>query len=75
MYINVWHTIVCVYLCVGLDNEQRIQVQRQKHTPEYGRGILAQTGHQMSEQCRNLLSGPVTLFFLNLKLKTGSGRP
>lgn len=64
VYKNVWHAIVCVYLCVGVCNEQRIQVQRQKHTPECSGGILAQTGHQMSEQCRNLLSGPVTLFFL-----------
>lgn len=49
--LNVW---VC--------NEQRIQVQRQKASPECSRGILAQTGHQMSEQCENLLSRPVTLF-------------
>lgn len=56
-------------------NEQKIQVQRQKHTPECSRGVLAHTGYQMSEQCRNLLSGPVTLFFLFLELKTGSGRP
>lgn len=47
-----------VWVC----NEQKIQVQRQKRTPECSGGILAQTGHQMSKQCRNLLSGPVTLF-------------
>lgn len=61
--ISVWQAIDCVHFCVGVCNEQRIQVQRQKHPPWCGGGILAQTGHQMSEQCRNLLSGPVTLFF------------
>lgn len=74
--ISPWHAIVCVYIYEWVCNEQKIQVQRQKHTPECSRGILAHTGYQMSEERRNLLSGPVThFFFLFLELKTGSGRP
>lgn len=62
----------CARVCVRV--EQEIQVERQRGPPECSGGILAQAGHQMSEQSRNLLSRPVTLFFLFLlALRSGSG--
>lgn len=64
---------VSVRVCVGV-MKRRYRCSAKNTLVSATEGILAQRGHQMSEQCRNLPAGPVTLFLTDNGIKASRNK-